>query len=743
MTLLYHRHPTQKSYNPKLCGIKQFQTEDDERYIVFLFKTNENVSNILPENKSGPEKPQNSEKWLVNFQNNLEIPLFYRISNNIFCIESLFVYNDAKNFYTIILLGGIYMKLRAPAYPLITCDPYFSLWSMGDTLNGSDTRHWTEKPQVMEGKLTVDGETYVFMGDAKRMGLNAMHQVSVDVDAFSTSYLFENASIRLTAIFTSPVIPTDLELISRPVSYLKLKVDSLDGVPHDVHIQITAMEEFCLDYRRQCPVLTAKVDIGEGISAMRMGSLEQPVLGRSGDDLRIDWGYFYLCTNCGTVTDKYNDGVVQLVADIPLNTDGDNSALVAFAYDDIASIRYFGKPLQAYWRHRGHTIEEVIAQAFDSYDDILRRCQRFHETLQKEAIKAGGEKYAELLTLALRQVVAAHKLVLDEDGQVLFISKECYSNGCAATVDVSYPSTPLFLLYNVELVKGMMRPIFRYAASEIWPFDFAPHDCGRYPILNGQVYSRGVDPKNQMPVEECGNMLIMASAITAVEKDASFASQYRTLLDQWAEYLLKVGVDPDNQLCTDDFAGHLAHNCNLSLKSIIALGAYARVCKMMGDDEAAARYGDAARHMAQEWVVMADDGNGSYRLAFDQPGTFSMKYNLVWDQIFGLGLFPDTVRKTETKSYLGRLKPYGLPLDNRADYTKSDWTLWVATLADDRETFQKLSDPVWLTYHKSPSRVPMNDWYSTITSLKIGFQNRTVQGGLFIKILADSKNCRF
>ena len=170
------------------------------------------------------------------------------------------------------------MKLRAPAYPLITCDPYFSLWSMGDTLNGSDTRHWTEKPQVMEGKLTVDGETYVFMGDAKRMGLNAMHQVSVDVDAFSTSYLFENASIRLTAIFTSPVIPTDLELISRPVSYLKLKVDSLDGVPHDVHIQITAMEEFCLDYRRQCPVLTAKVDIGEGISAMRMGSLEQPAL---------------------------------------------------------------------------------------------------------------------------------------------------------------------------------------------------------------------------------------------------------------------------------------------------------------------------------------------------------------------------------------------------------------------------------------------------------------------------------
>ena len=44
-----------------------------------------------------------------------------------------------------------------------------------------------------------------------------------------------------------------------------------------------------------------------------------------------------------------------------------------------------------------------------------------------------------------------------------FVSKECHSNGCAATVDVSYPSIPLFLLYNPELVRGMMRPVFKFA----------------------------------------------------------------------------------------------------------------------------------------------------------------------------------------------------------------------------------------------------------------------------------------
>jgi len=362
--------------------------------------------------------------------------------------------------------------------------------------------------------------------------------------------------------------------------------------------------------------------------------------------------------------------------------------------------------------------------------------------LKKEAVLTGGEKYAELLTLALRQSVAAHKLVLDEDGQVLFISKECFSNGCAATVDVSYPSIPLYLIYNTELVKGMMRPIFRFASSDLWPFDFAPHDCGRYPILNGQKYSNRINPKNQMPIEECGNMLIMASAVAAVDKDPSFAREYRNLLDKWADYLVDKGVDPENQLCTDDFAGHLAHNCNLSLKAIVALGAYARVCAMMGDNSAGKRYGEAAKAMAQEWVKMADNGDGSYRLAFDQPDTFSMKYNLVWDKIFGLGLFPDDVRRSEVASYLDRINPYGLPLDNRADYTKSDWILWTATLADDQDTFLKLTDPLWLAYHKSPSRVPMTDWYSTITSLQISFQNRTVIGGLFIKLLAESGICR-
>ena len=180
------------------------------------------------------------------------------------------------------------------------------------------------------------------------------------------------------------------------------------------------------------------------------------------------------------------------------------------------------------------------------------------------------KKYAHLLQLALRQVLAAHKLVVDTHGELLYISKECFSNGCAATVDVSYPSIPLFLLYDPELVKGMMRPIFRYAESTLWPYDFAPHDVGTYPILNGQAYSGGTDPEGQMPVEECGNLLVMATAVARAEDNAAFAREHRPLLEKWAQYLLQNGLDPDDQLCTDDFAGHLAHSTICRLKRLWA-----------------------------------------------------------------------------------------------------------------------------------------------------------------------------
>jgi hypothetical protein len=349
--------------------------------------------------------------------------------------------------------------------------------------------------------------------------------------------------------------------------------------------------------------------------------------------------------------------------------------------------------------------------------------------------QAGGEKYARLSALAYRQCFAAGKFVADANGQPLQFCKENHSNGCIGTSDVFYPMAPQFLLLGPSLAKSFLVPFMNYAASPRWTFPFAPHDLGTYPHANGQVYGGGErTEENQMPVEESGNLLILMAAVAQMEGHAGFANAYWPQLEKWAEYLKSKGFDPENQLCTDDFAGHLAHNVNLSAKAICGLGAFAKLCDLRGDKAKADAYFQVARECAQRWVKEADDGE-KFRLAFDRPGTWSQKYNLAWDRILGLNLFPAEVLRKEMNYYRRVQNPYGLPLDNRETYTKLDWVLWTATLTQDRADFLALLDPVYRFLNETPDRSPMTDWYQTKTGRKVGFTARPVVGGVFLQML--------
>ncbi len=128
----------------------------------------------------------------------------------------------------------------------------------------------------------------------------------------------------------------------------------------------------------------------------------------------------------------------------------------------------------------------------------------------------------------------------------------------------------------------------------------------------------------------------------------------------------------------------------------------------------------------------------SYRQAFDRPGTWSMKYNIVWDKLFRTNLMDKIVTATEFASYKHHVNHYGMPLDNRETYTKSDWLIWTATLAERREDFEEYVAPLWEAYNCTLSRVPMTDWFWTVTSNVRGFQHRSVVSGHFIKLLEAS-----
>lgn len=596
---------------------------------------------------------------------------------------------------------------------------------------------------IIDFGLFAEGNTTHYFEQTAR-------QLSADVQPMRTLYQFSCGPVQLNLTFTAPLLMENLELVSRPVNYISYEIISADGKTHEIELYVETSPRWAINLSGQ-PTVSEVITDGDLIF-LKNGSQQQNILGMKGDDVRIDWGYFYLgieqkntlCAigGCRELRESFLNNEKELFHASSHKGENKRTALVRslgtvkktegcllIGYDDIFSIQYFEENLRPYWNRNGtETILSQFHKANSDYEKLMKKCITFDYQMMKEATEAGGRKYAELCALAYRQAIAAHKLVEAPNKDLLFLSKESSSNGSIGTVDITYPSVPLFLLYNPELAKGMMNPIFYYSESGKWTKPFAAHDVGTYPLANGETYI------GEMPVEESGNMLVLTALIAAVEGNADYALKHWEVLTVWADYLLNHGLDPENQLCTDDFAGHLAHNANLSIKAILGVASYGYLADKLGKKELGETYTRKAKEMAVEWEKMAFDGD-HYKLAFDQEGTWSQKYNLVWDKLMNWQIFPSKVIETEIPYYLSKQNKYGLPLDNRETYTKTDWIMWTATLASEQETFEKFIEPVYLFMNETTDRVPMTDWMYTDRPEAKVFHARSVVGGYFIKML--------
>lgn len=642
---------------------------------------------------------------------------------------------------------------RPTAVPLMTNDPFFSLWSFSDELSGDHVRHWTGRRQSMLGLLFVDGTPYRFMGQTEAFERYfadgpALKQTSVTVTPTSSVYTFTHPLCDLKVTFLTPLLCDRPEVLSRPVSYVFYEITPCEE-GHRFKVYIDASCDLCGDEAGQKFVWHSEN------GHVWIGAAEQNVLNESGDDVRIGWGYLHLVHPNATVSTlngrrmffqkrvsaHSKERIQKELADeqvsfriMPLVTACSEklSDVFVFAYDDIHSIDYFHTPVDAYYKSVYGDFDTMLGVAVSEAERLRADCAEFDRTFTARMEKVSPE-YAAVGALSYRQAVAAHKLVA-VDGKLMFFSKENFSNGCMATLDVTYPSIPLFLCLNPELVRAMMRPLFAFARRPEWPFDFAPHDCGQYPLCNGQVYSakNGVMlEENQMPVEECGNAILVIAAAARADGDKSFAEENRDLLSKWADYLVEYGYNPGNQLCTDDFAGHLAHNCNLSLKAIVALGAYGQ---LFGEK----KYTDAAKDMAARWVRDAKRADGiGYNLTFDDPQTWSLKYNIVWDRLLNLGLFDESVSREEQTVYLREMHRYGVPLDSRADYTKIDWLAWTTIMTDDATYRDRVYRAICRMVCESRDRIPVTDWYDAMDGRCVGFRARSVLGGFYINLLEE------
>jgi hypothetical protein len=577
-------------------------------------------------------------------------------------------------------------------------------------------------------------------------------QTNVLISATQTIYSFTCGKVDLDLTFTSPLLMNDLSLMSKPVSYISYKAKANDGKTHDVKVFLSASTDIAVNSSSQA-VTTKKYSTAK-LAILKAGTAEQPVLKKKGDDLRIDWGYVYVAAPKSAAVTQFTtlekDAInafrnnqqtstasegnkLALNTILPFGKVGSSavSKFLEIGYDEIYSIQYFQQDLRPWWNTSGkETIENQLTQAAANYTSVMQKCTSFDRSMYADALKSGGKDYADLCVIGYRQSIAAHELVKSPQGEILWLSKENFSNGSINTVDVTYPSAPLYLIYNPDLLKGMLNGIFYYSESGKWAKNFPAHDLGTYPLANGQTYGE------DMPVEEAGNMVILTDAIVKAEGNANYAKAHWPTLTLWAKYLLEAGLDPANQLCTDDFAGHLARNANLSVKAIVAIGCYADLAKQLGYNEFSTSYHSAALQMVKKWTELAN-ANDHYSLVFEKPDTWSQKYNLVWDKVLRLNLFPQEVYQKEIAYYLKHQNAYGLPLDSRKTYTKSDWITWTAVLSNNDNDFKSFIKPVYKFATETPSRVPISDWHETTNGKMVGFQARSVVGGYFMKELYD------
>lgn len=632
----------------------------------------------------------------------------------------------------------------------------------GYTWDVSGTSVKVDASLLRQGENVLAAHCYNTMGGAYVdfglyfSSLDEAVQTDCVVMPTSTYYTFRCGAVDLDLVFTAPQVMSDLDIFTTPINYISYQVRSNDGKEHEVQLYLDATTDHTV--RNTGQGTSTRRIVGTNLTYLRTGNIQQSVMNHGGDV--IDWGYLYLakdtCQRKRFGLDMQPVLMEEFVksGSLPVHktaytspagkypalayvdslgtvgTDG-VSDFTMIGYDDTYSIEYHGVKRKGYWAHNGtESIQKRFEFLYANYDSIMNLCRQQDLQIYEDAYVVGGVKYAEICSSVYRQANAAHKLITDRNGNLMYMSKENTSGGFINTLDVTYPSSSLYLIYNPALIKAMLTPIYEHSYLGKWNKNFANHDMGGYPKANGQTYG------GDMPVEENGNILILTAIIARLDGDLEYVQRYWDIMTKWADYLVENGKDPAHQLCTDDFMGQSSRNTNLAVKAIMGVASYSELARMLGKTDVADEYWAKAEEMTRFWQTnaLSTTGGTHYLLNFGaDASTWSTKYNLIWDKIWSWNLFR-VVRTRELSFYKTKMTVYGLPLDNRFYNCKNDWHLWVAAMTDTRTEMNRYINPMWKFINECPTRVPVTDCHSCSNASRTLFHARSVVGGYWMPV---------
>ncbi|KAJ7356633.1 hypothetical protein DFH08DRAFT_770718 [Mycena albidolilacea] len=655
-----------------------------------------------------------------------------------------------------------------PSIPLAVRSPYLNTWlpqGQGVALNDAWPSFWAGRITAWVGFVRVDGISYTFLGAPVVDGANFTKatQKSFSFTSTQSTFVLSAGPVDVTATFLSPVEPTDLVKQSIPLSYLHVSVASTDGATHSIQVYSDISGEWvsgASEWDIQWSTTTTDI-LSHQISLVSPAKYEE-----ISDQSQYGNWYYSILNGKGAsaqigrdavVRAQFlNNGVLSTVKDnnfraiadswpvFALEKDlgkvGSTAAAVTYAIGHIRdpAIKYVlaGNVKQdrsLYFWSKYSTAQQVISFFLNDYSNALASANALDKKVETDAAKISPD-YAGIVALSIRQSLAANELTISKNAHggwntsdVLYFMKEISSDGNTNTVDVIFPASPIFLYLNPKLGEYLLEPLYRYQTTGLYPNKWSIHDAGaHYPKADG--HNDGTD--EAMPVEESGNMLIMALGFARAANDLTQIRRYQGLLDQWTQYLIEDSLIPTFQLSTDDFAGQLANQTNLAIKGIIGIRAMAEISKLLGDNAKYTNYSSIAADYVTKWTTLSASKTGPHlTLDYNDDASWGLAYNLFSDVHLGLNLFPKSLYDQQTAWYKTVVNKFGVPLDTRHTYTKTDWEVWTAGIVTDqglRDTFIS-SLKAYLSNGLNNQAFP--DLYDTITGVALGFRARPVVGG--------------
>ncbi|KAI1371497.1 DUF1793-domain-containing protein [Hypoxylon crocopeplum] len=731
--------------------------------------------------------------------------------------------------------------LTPPVLPLIVRNPYLSIW-----FAHAREAPWENWPMFWTGSTVgfaimaavpdtktvypLLGRSHDFLRHSSSYNVSFPQYDGATFDASTTNltYAIPGSDVRIILSFLSPITPTSTFRQSLPAGYLTCIVEGST----DVSLYVDINGEWASGNRDN------KIEWGL-VRTKKSDSAKTPIktwsIARRHEQLlteffdHAEWGTIHISAPAdvehqsgesnyirrqfaehGSLKNKVDDSYRGIFEDEPvfafsktfkLSAASNNShevakdsAIFTFALTQDPVVQFASARgltlMRPLWASYFFTTQEMLQYHYDDYDTAVYLARNYSEQLAKDAYASGSQDYQDIAALSARQVLGATQFSGTPESPIIFL-KEISSNGNFQTVDVIFPAFPFFLYTNPQWLAYLLEPLLEHQLSGQYPNDYSMHDLGTH-FPNATGHGDGND--EYMPVEECGDMLIMGLALVNALKDntqpafvrtapqqalplsleptkrlplvnsygmdrtwedmgttgekaaAKWAKRSYKLWKLWTGYLVRESLIPANQLCTDDFAGWLANQTNLALKGIIGIKAMSEIASVVGEEAESKWYSDVADEYIDKWQGFGLSRDKTHaKLAYTWYGSWTTLYNIFADALLCFHLpagkssslessrfwdsdqlplsaeaksstkstfIPDAIYKMQSDWYHAVLQRYGLPLDSRHLYTKSDWEFFAAAVTS-KEVRTEILQHVATWVNETVTDRPLTDLYET------------------------------